>query len=86
MTSIDNILNQQNPQKPKKTLVEKLNMARNIFMACAFLIMGAIMIFPEKLGADFLLAYTNLQRYLFGGICLLYGGFRIFRAFVQSNY
>ncbi|MFY8128451.1 MAG: hypothetical protein ACOVMM_08725 [Chitinophagaceae bacterium] len=85
MTHLNNI-NEYNIQKPKRTLAENLQMARNIVMAIAFLVMGLLMIFPKKLGVDFLMMYSELQRYLFGGICVLYGGFRIFRAFVKTDY
>lgn len=85
MTSIDEHLNPQRTLKPKKSLAEKLNTVRNIVMACAFLIMGFLMIFPETFKAEALLQFTQLQRNLFGGICILYGGFRIFRAFFTPN-
>ena len=85
MTSLNKILEQQQPQKPKKTLAEKLNTVRNIVMALAFLIMGVLMIFPTQLKVEMLLQFSELKRYLFGGICVLYGGFRIFRAFLSTN-
>lgn len=58
-----------------------LGRTRHIVMAILFLAMGVAMLFTEKLGISVLKEFDPAIRNIFGGICLLYGGFRIFRIF-----
>jgi hypothetical protein len=53
----------------------------------SFLILGmaVVMLFATKLGIVQLIDVDPLFRYLFGGICLLYGGFRLYRG-IYPNY
>jgi hypothetical protein len=53
----------------------------------AFLILGmaVVMIFAEKLKIEQIMAVDNTFRYLFGGICVLYGGFRLYRG-IKRDY
>jgi len=44
---------------------------------------GVFFAFSQKLGIEF--AIDPLFRYLFVGLCLLYGGFRIYRGY-KKNY
>ena len=44
---------------------------------------GIVVLFAPKLGLT--LAIDDLFRYLFAGLCLLYGGFRIYRG-SRKNY
>ena len=44
---------------------------------------GAFFAFSQKLGFEF--DIDPLFRYLFAGLCLLYGGFRIYRGY-KKNY
>jgi basic membrane lipoprotein Med (substrate-binding protein (PBP1-ABC) superfamily) len=58
----------------------------DITMAFLLLGMAAAMIFADKLGLEQFAGKENeLFRYFFGGICLLYGGFRLYRAFKQLS-
>jgi hypothetical protein len=45
--------------------------------------MGVLMVFAKKVGLDSV--FSVPFNYIFGGICLLYGGFRIYRG-VRKNY
>ncbi len=57
-----------------------LSKTRHIVMAVLFIAMGVAMLFTEKLGLDaYLKEFDPTLRYFFGGICFLYGGFRVFR-------
>jgi hypothetical protein len=47
---------------------------------CGF---GVFFLVAPKLGFDF--GIDNTYRYIFSGLCLLYGGFRIYRG-SQKNY
>lgn len=61
-----------------------LGKTRHIVMALLFIAMGVAMLFTEKLGLDVLKEFDPTLRYIFGGICFLYGGFRIFRIIAKN--
>ena len=46
-------------------------------------LMGLLMVFATKVGLD--AVFSEPFNYIFGGICLLYGGFRIYRG-IRRNY
>jgi len=54
-------------------------------MSILILGMAVVMLFAPKLGIVQLIDVDPLFRYLFGGICLLYGGFRLYRG-IYPNY
>ncbi|SJZ76174.1 hypothetical protein [Sediminibacterium ginsengisoli] len=54
-------------------------------MALLILGMAVVMLFAEQLRIEQLSGIDNMFRYLFGGICVLYGGFRLYRGF-KSDY
>ncbi|GAC1440383.1 MAG: hypothetical protein NVSMB63_06710 [Sediminibacterium sp.] len=59
--------------------------AYDITMSVLFLGMAVVTLFAEKLRIEPLAGTDNTAfRYLFGGICLLYGGFRLYRAFKRD--
>ena len=62
-------------------------MRRIYDFSMSFLILGigVVMFLGAKLGIAQLVDVDPLFRYLFGGICLLYGGFRLYRG-VYPNY
>ena len=62
-------------------------MRRIYDFSMSFLILGmaVVMLFATKLGIVQLIDVDPLFRYLFGGICLLYGGFRLYRG-IYPNY
>jgi hypothetical protein len=45
--------------------------------------MAMLMIFASKVGLD--AVFSAPFNYIFGGLCLLYGGFRIYRG-IRKNY
>lgn len=51
--------------------------------------MGVFLVLGEKLGSEvikqFLAEKDTVLKYLFGGLCLLYGAFRIYRA-IKKDY
>lgn len=55
----------------------------NFSFGIIVLVVGLIMLFLNQINSDTLNAYLGymdpLLRYLFGGLCLLYGGFRLYR-------
>ena len=61
----------------------------DITMALLILSIGIIMLAGDKLGNDtlknFILDRDPMMRYLFGGLCILYGGFRLYRG-IKRNY
>lgn len=60
-----------------------MRMIYNLTMAVLILAMAFVMLWGEKLHSDFIdNIVTQLDpviRYLFGSLCLLYGGFRLYR-------
>lgn len=61
-----------------------MKVAYDITMGILLLGMATMMVFAEKLGLEQFAGKENeFFRYFFGGMCLLYGGFRLFRAFKQ---
>lgn len=45
--------------------------------------MAIVMFFADKFGVE--AVFSSPLNYIFGGICLLYGGFRIYRG-IRKNY
>lgn len=62
-----------------------LQAIRHTTMALLFLAMGLIMFLAEKFNLNQILVFDKLFRYLFGGICFLYGGFRLYRG-IKKDY
>jgi hypothetical protein len=52
-------------------------------MGVLILAFGVFFLLAPKLGFDFNI--DNLYRYIFSGLCLLYGGFRVYRG-AKKNY
>ncbi len=57
---------------------------RHIVMALLFLGMGILMFVADKFNIEALLNFDKMFRWLFGGICILYGGFRLLRGVMKS--
>jgi hypothetical protein len=62
-----------------------MRMSYDLVMGILILGMAVVMLFPEKLKIEQIMAVDNTFRYLFGGICLLYGGFRLYRG-IKRDY
>jgi uncharacterized membrane protein YgdD (TMEM256/DUF423 family) len=50
-------------------------------MAALILAMGVVFVFGDKFGLDFIMSFDTTVRYPFGGLCFLYGAFRVYRGF-----
>lgn len=61
----------------------------DITMALLILAIGVIMLLGDKMGnvalKTFILERDPTIRYLFGGLCVLYGGFRLYRG-IKRDY
>ena len=61
----------------------------NITMAILVLAMAVVMLFGERFGVEalsnFITPIDPVLRYLFGGLCLLYGFFRMYRG-IKKEY
>jgi hypothetical protein len=57
----------------------------DITISILLLGMAALMLFASKFKIDFLMMYDASFRYMFGGLCLLYGAFRLYRG-LKKNY
>lgn len=57
----------------------------DLTMALLFLAMAVVMLLAEKLNIQQFADVDPLFRYFFGGICLLYGGFRLYRG-IKRDY
>lgn len=67
-----------------KTALNILQSVRHIAMALLFLAMGIMMFFAEKFEIEQLLTFDKVFRYIFGSVCVLYGVFRLYRAFKKE--
>ncbi|MFY7899548.1 MAG: hypothetical protein ACOVNY_05140 [Chitinophagaceae bacterium] len=71
-------------EKQKKSF-EVARMAKDITMALLILSMAVVMFFAKQLNLEGIAEFDKLFRYIFGGLCLLYGGFRMYRG-VKRDY
>ena len=62
-----------------------MRMTYDLTMALLFLAMAAVMLLGEKLKIQQFADVDPVFRYFFGGICLLYGGFRLYRG-IKREY
>jgi hypothetical protein len=60
-------------------------MIYDLTMAILLLGMATVMLFGEKLKIAMVVEIDSAFRYMFGGICLLYGGFRLYRG-IKRDY
>ena len=62
-----------------------MRMAYDFTIAVLLLGMSVIMLFADRLDIEQLSGKDNeFCRYFFGGLCLLYGGFRVYRGFQRD--
>jgi uncharacterized membrane protein len=62
-----------------------MRMAYDFTIAVLLLGMSVIMLFADRLDIEQLSGKDNeFFRYFFGGLCLLYGGFRVYRGFQRD--
>jgi hypothetical protein len=70
-------------RKQKSYMV--MRMTYDLVMAVLFLSMAVIMLFAAKLKLERFTGVDPAFRYLFGGICLLYGGYRLYRGIKRQG-
>ena len=70
---------QQDFREKEQRSFANLKMIYNISMGLLILAMGGVMFFAETLNLAQIAAADVSFRYLFGALCLLYGGFRFYR-------
>jgi hypothetical protein len=76
---------ENNFRNQQRTAYEIFRIIKDIVMSLLFIGMACIMFFPLKFGLENIANLDNLFRYLFGGICVLYGLFRLYRG-VKKDY
>ena len=62
-----------------------MRMTYDITFSLVILAVGVVMVFGKKLNISYVLTFDPLIRYMFGGLCLLYGSFRFYRG-IKRNY
>ncbi|MBV9961000.1 MAG: hypothetical protein JO072_02030 [Parafilimonas sp.] len=62
-----------------------LRMVYDFTMAGLILAMGIILLFGNKFGLPLIDSIEDNMRYGFGGLCILYGGFRLYRG-IKHDY
>ncbi|MCX6336197.1 MAG: hypothetical protein NT153_02740 [Bacteroidetes bacterium] len=60
-------------------------MTYDLTMAVLILGMAVVLLLCERLKIDQISSIDATFRYLFGGICILYGGFRLYRG-IKRDY
>jgi hypothetical protein len=63
----------------------RLRMVYDTTMAVLILAMGVIFCLGDRVGLSFIATVDPVMRYGFGALCLLYGGFRAYRA-IRHDY
>jgi hypothetical protein len=63
----------------------RMRMVYDFTMAGLILAMGFILFFGDKFGLDLIAGLDPFMRYGFGGLCLLYGSFRVYRG-IKHDY
>lgn len=62
-----------------------MRMSYDLTVAILLLGMAVVMLFADKLNLEQLMDKDNeFFRYFFGGLCLLYGGFRLYRGIKRN--
>lgn len=62
-----------------------MRMVYDFGVACLILAMAAAMFFAEKFNIPQIVEKDIVLRYMFGSVCLLYGGFRLYRG-IKRDY
>jgi hypothetical protein len=72
-------------ERKKQKSYTIMRMTYDLVMAVLILGMAAVLLLAEKMNLEFFMSIDPVFRYLFGGICLLYGGFRLYRG-IKRDY
>ncbi len=70
--------------KRRKSYIQ-MRMIYDFTMAGMMIGMAVILFFGDKFGLDLIAGLDSLMRYGFGGLCLLYGSFRVYRG-IKHDY
>lgn len=73
------IIEQYHQRKNKQQF--RIRKITGIGMGSFILIIGLMLLLAKWLGIEFVINLDPLLRNLFGAVCLLYGGFRLWRSF-----
>jgi len=76
-------MNQSSFRDRQRTNYVRMRMVYDIAMGLMITSMGIAMFAAEWLHIEQIVQLDALMRYLFGGLCFLYGGFRLYRAIKQ---
>jgi hypothetical protein len=57
----------------------------NITMGLIIIGIGLVMLFHNKIGLNLFEQFDPIMIYGFGGLCILYGGFRLYRG-IKKDY
>ncbi|MDI9365391.1 MAG: hypothetical protein QM541_10600 [Flavobacterium sp.] len=60
--------------------------AFDITRASLILGVGIVVLFGDKMNIAIMVGLDPVLKYIFGGICLLYGGFRLYRGIKGDRY
>lgn len=61
-----------------------MRMVYDFTMAGLIIGMSVILLFGDKFGLPLIADLDSFLRYSFGALCLLYGGFRLYRGFKRD--
>ena len=77
-------MNNELENRRRKSYVQ-LRMVYDLTMAALILGIGLILFVGDKFGLPIIEDLDTVIRYGFGGLCFLYGGFRVYRA-IKHDY
>ena len=76
---------ENNFRKKQRNSYLIMRMIYDFGVACLILAMAAAMFFAEKFNIPQIVEKDLVLRYMFGSVCLLYGGFRLYRG-IKRDY
>ena len=80
---------ERNYRPPQQKSGVRIRSAADLTRAALILMIGVIMVLGDKFGIKALTERLGVidesLRYIFGGLCLFYGGFRLYRALKRDN-
>jgi len=76
---------ENNTRERSQKVYNNFRRVYDLSMAVLFIGMGFAMFFLERLKLNLVITDDTGFRYFFGGICLLYGGFRLYRGIKQPG-
>ena len=77
-------MNKELENRRRKSYVQ-MRMVYDLTMGALILGVGLILFFGDRFGLPIISELDTVIRYGFGGLCFLYGGFRIYRG-IKHDY